>query len=222
IALAYDTIRGQTVLFGGTPDGITFFSDTWTWDGTTWTQRFPATSPTTPRGYYRVAYDAARQQVVLFGGQGPNNNPLYDDTWVWDGVNWTQKFPATKPSGRTLPAMAYDEARSQIALFGGFTGSFTNDTWVWGPPASSTCSIPPSGNGPISTSNPQGTTSEPISTGNGNYYYQHTDFVIPGRGMPLVFQRSYNSLDNYAGPLGTNWTHSYNVFLTGASSGIVI
>jgi len=28
--------------------------------------------------------------------------------------------------------MAYDEARTQIALFGGFTGSFSNDTWVWG------------------------------------------------------------------------------------------
>lgn len=96
----------------------------------TWTQKFPATSPS---GRYatRMAYDAARQQVVLFGGA---NNPItlvLGDTWVWDGVNWTQKFPATSPPGRHLHAMAYDDARTQIALFGGYTGSFANDTWVW-------------------------------------------------------------------------------------------
>ncbi len=128
--LAYDTIRGQTVLFGGTADGVTFFNDTWVWDGTTWTQKFPATSPS-PRVHAGMAYDEALQQVVLFGGA---NNPItlvLGDTWVWDGVNWTQKFPATSPPGRHLHAMAYDDARTQIALFGGYTGSFANDTWVW-------------------------------------------------------------------------------------------
>ena len=63
---------------------------------------------------------------------------------------------------------------------------------------------------------------EPVSTGNGNYYYQHTDFAIPGRGMPLVFQRSYNALDNYAGSLGADWTHNYNIILIQTSSGAVI
>jgi len=72
--------------------------------------------------------------------------------------------------------------------------------------------------GPPSSSNPVGTTSEPISTSNGNYVYQHTDLTIPGRGTPLVFQRGYNTLDNYSGPLGTNWTHSYNVIVTQPSS----
>jgi YD repeat-containing protein len=81
---------------------------------------------------------------------------------------------------------------------------------------------PPLGTGPANSSvSPQASVNEPISTGNGNYYYQHTDFVIPGRGMPLVLQRSYNTLDNYAGPLGTNWTHSYNVILTGTSDGTI-
>jgi len=64
------------------------------------------------------------------------------------------------------------------------------------------------------TYSPQATVAEPVATGNGNYFYQHTDLVIPGRGIPLVFQRSYNALDNYSGPLGANWTHSYNIVLT--------
>jgi RHS repeat-associated protein len=68
----------------------------------------------------------------------------------------------------------------------------------------------------------QAMVAEPVATGNGNYLYQHTDLVIPGRGIPLVFQRSYNTLDNYSGPLGTNWTHSYNIFLAGTPTGASI
>jgi len=64
--------------------------------------------------------------------------------------------------------------------------------------------------------------SEPVNTGNGNYFCQHTDIAIPGRGMPLVFERSYNALDNYFGPLGANWTHSYNVLLQDRSASVAV
>jgi RHS repeat-associated protein len=70
--------------------------------------------------------------------------------------------------------------------------------------------------------NQQGISAEPVSTGNGNYYYQHTDFTIPGRGLPVTFERAYNVLDNYSGPLGANWTHSYNIVLTAFPAGAVI
>lgn len=63
---------------------------------------------------------------------------------------------------------------------------------------------------------------EPVSTGNGNYFYEDTDFVLPSRGLPLAFTRSYNSLDNYEGPLGANWTDSYNIVLTPSASSAVI
>jgi hypothetical protein len=77
-----------------------------------------------------MAYDAARGQVVLFGGSCSSGG--LNDTWVWDGANWVQKFPATSPPARWAHAMAYDAARGQVVLFGG-TGSsfFLNDTWVW-------------------------------------------------------------------------------------------
>ena len=78
------------------------------------------------------------------------------------------------------------------------------------------------GIGAVGTANPQGTVAEPVSTGNGDYFYQHADFSIPGRGPQLLFQRAYNSLDSYSGPLGTNWTHSYNILLTNNSSTIDI
>ena len=74
----------------------------------------------------------------------------------------------------------------------------------------------------ISTVNPQISVQEPISTGNGNYYHQHTDVSFPGRGLGVVFSRTYNALDNYNGPLGANWTHSYNILLASTSSGVIV
>lgn len=76
--------------------------------------------------------------------------------------------------------------------------------------------------GGVGTNNPQATIAEPVSTGNGNHFYTHTDFATPGRGLRLVLQRAYNTLDAYAGPLGANWTHSYNIVLTDSSSVIVL
>ena len=44
--MAYDPVTGQLVLFGGyRVGGDIDFNDTWTYDGTTWTEQSPATSP---------------------------------------------------------------------------------------------------------------------------------------------------------------------------------
>lgn len=94
-----------------------------------WTQRTPATNPPVRAGH-SIAYDAARGQVVLFGGQ--NNVVSYmSDTWIWDGVNWTQKFPAHVPPARWLSTLVYDSLHEQVVLFGGANTDFLNDTWVW-------------------------------------------------------------------------------------------
>ena len=90
------------------------------------------TSYLSARMHHAMAYDAARQQVVLFGGEDGNTTFKLNDTWVWDGANWVQKFPATSPPERTVHAMAYDAARGQVVLFGGSGGgSLSNETWVW-------------------------------------------------------------------------------------------
>jgi hypothetical protein len=88
----------------------------------TWTQKFPAQGP--PAGTAFMAYDSARQQVVLFTGC---------DTWVWDGNTWTQKLPATSPPARCGTGLiVYDSARSEVVLFGGSNPSTEfNDTWTW-------------------------------------------------------------------------------------------
>ena len=74
-AMAYDSARGRTILFGGI--GGSFLGDTVEWDGTTWTQRVPATSPSA-RTYHAMAYDSARGVTILFGGA---NGSYLGDTW---------------------------------------------------------------------------------------------------------------------------------------------
>jgi RHS repeat-associated protein len=72
--------------------------------------------------------------------------------------------------------------------------------------------------GPPGPTNPTAFTSEPINTATGNYYATTVDFSAPSKGQPFRFARTYNSLSNYSGPFGANWTHSFNVFLSANSS----
>jgi len=122
-AMAFDTARGELVLFGGLALTGAILNDTWVWDGSTWTQKTPAASP--PAEYsMAMAYDSAHGQIVMFAS----------DTWLWDGSNWTQKSSPSKPSARRLSSMAYDSAHGQVVLFGGGSYDFTSllqDTWLW-------------------------------------------------------------------------------------------
>ncbi len=56
----------------------------------------------------------------------------------------------------------------------------------------------------------------PINTRSGNYHYSREDISIVALGGPLRFERSYNSLETglYTMPLGTGWTHNYDMDLT--------
>jgi len=123
-AMAYDAARQVVVLFGGENDDGEL-GDTWTWDGSAWTEIAPAASPS-PRTHAAMAYDAARQEVVLFGG---DDGSWLDDTWVWDGANWTEKSPSATPPDRS-PAMAYDSSRSVVVLL---VGNYSDEmeTWEW-------------------------------------------------------------------------------------------
>ena len=76
--------------------------------------------------------------------------------------------------------------------------------------------------GSNSTSNPTGSFAEPVNTATGNYFYQHTDLAMPGRGLPLAFTRTLNVRDASSGPFGPGWTHSYNLRLAESGDGSVV
>ena len=83
-AMAYDSARACTVLFGGFSGGLIPWADTWEWLGSGWVQRTPATHPPARAGH-AMAYDSARKQVVLFGGAF--GGAVLDDTWEYGPAN---------------------------------------------------------------------------------------------------------------------------------------
>ncbi len=136
-SIAYDPMTETVVLFGGLnvrvgASGGTFSNQTWTWDGTTWTQQFPSVSPSARSwNTNAMAYDTKLGKVVLFGGQA--SFVFTSETWEWDGTSktWTQQFPTHSPSPRTA-TLAYDYAAEQVVLFGGNTNGIAyNDTWTY-------------------------------------------------------------------------------------------
>lgn len=128
--LVYDQGRGVTVMFGGwngTSPG-TMHSSTWEYDGTDWTLRTLATTPT---ARYRSAhwYDDLRGRVVMYGGFG--NATALTDTWEYDGNDWTQ-VASVGPLRSTECIAAYDPWQRKALLFGGSGPAGTSqETWEY-------------------------------------------------------------------------------------------
>jgi hypothetical protein len=126
-AMAFDTHRGVTVLFGGVDDESNNLADTWEWDGKTWTEH--TVFGPSPRYNHSMAFDQARGVTVLFGGGGGG----HEDTWEWDGVGWTER-EVSGPGTRYRAAMVYDPARQACLIFGGLDGEplgLRDDLWAW-------------------------------------------------------------------------------------------
>ena len=137
-AMVYDSARGKVVMFGGHPVGSSMpVNDTWEYDGSNWTQVTTSGSPIARRNHAMV-YDSVRGKVVMFGGDrvsvfpgGSSPNPI-NDTWEYDGVNWALITTTTSPASRFWHAMAYDNARGQVVMFGGLNSvGWSSDTWEY-------------------------------------------------------------------------------------------
>jgi hypothetical protein len=150
--MVYDSARKKVILFGGqsaqgccggqqTLEVGQLLNDMWEWDGVTktWTQILPASGPVPPpRSFFGIAYDVARNKVVIHGGK---EYEVYyatgGDTWEWDPATqtWTN-FPYASGihyGGRRGMQMAYDPNLGQVIQFGGivYWGDFYEGTYAW-------------------------------------------------------------------------------------------
>ncbi len=92
-----------------------------------WTERAAGPSP---RSGHATAYDAARDELVLFGGF--DGTSRLDDTWVWSGEAWSERMPAVRPPARSSASMVYDAVREVIVMISGSGASGNlDDTWEW-------------------------------------------------------------------------------------------
>jgi hypothetical protein len=153
-AMAFDSTRNRAVLFGGFDTNNGRMADTWEWDGTNWSQMRPSISPSA-RFWHSMAYDPVRDRVILFGGDHIQPYSLGDvnDTWEWDGAQWTRDWTAAAPSVRAGQSMVYDSFLGRMVLFGGFNAgvtpnTYSNETWELGtgivtPPGSPQLTVSP-------------------------------------------------------------------------------
>ncbi|HEY6379773.1 MAG TPA: hypothetical protein VI316_11405, partial [Candidatus Dormibacteraeota bacterium] len=111
--MTFDPASQRVLLYGGDDlRAARVSTDTWSWDGLTWTRLHPGTSP--DQGGVMVG-DPVTSQVVLVtaNSAGPDSPP---DTWVWDGRTWTplRSPPATLPYGGTP---IYDASSAGVVVF---------------------------------------------------------------------------------------------------------
>ena len=142
VAMAFDPVSNSTLLFGGQVPGEPYIavSETWKLQSGQWALLSPGTSPPARSGAAMV-YDAAHNNIVLFGGTSITNGTLgpdLNDTWIWNGATgtWTQANPATSPPARRFDSqgMAFDPNTQTVVMFGGIDHTnavFFSDTWVW-------------------------------------------------------------------------------------------
>ncbi len=122
--MAYDTSRGESLIYGGSSGGENMKSDTWTYDYDTnmWTQITQGEGPG-PRENTWIAYDEANGAHVLFGGLGPGmqTTGLKGDTWILrlesDRGTWTsvgvEQTVEPPPSG--IPAYPLAAVAASLA-----------------------------------------------------------------------------------------------------------
>jgi len=118
----FDEVRGETVLVGGRDH-----ADTWSWNGTRWLSLPSMTIHPTSASSTTFAEPSAAGGIVQFGG---GIVPPFDETWRWDGANWTRHAgpgpgPRHYATSCTGPGLGY--------LFGGgiLGGATLGDFWTW-------------------------------------------------------------------------------------------
>jgi N-acetylneuraminic acid mutarotase len=112
-----------------------------------WALLEPAGAVPTARDGHGMVYDTARGKYILFGGYAADT--LLNDTWEYDPVAnaWTNLNPSGElPSARGSFGMAYDEARGQVILFGGWSEDLQlDDTWAYDPAVNTWTQLNPGG-----------------------------------------------------------------------------
>ena len=147
-AMAYDAAGGKVVLFGG-GDGSAA-AETWEYDGAaaTWAKVTPSSGAPSGRTHHALAYDLARQRLVLFGGY---DGTPESDTWEYDRATtrWTHVTPPGQaPSPRVRHAMVYDALRGKVVLFGGVDDDANAEIWEYDGPTARWTLVTPLGGRP--------------------------------------------------------------------------
>jgi hypothetical protein len=133
-SIVLDPAHRRAILFGGLA-GASYKNDTWVLDlvDSSWTRIVPLDAPPPVRAEHAAIYDAARDRMIIYGGQDASG--LLDDVWelsLAGTARWTRLQPSgASPGVRYGHSMTLDAPRSRAIVFGGFKTLLgpVNETW---------------------------------------------------------------------------------------------
>ncbi len=135
----YDSVNNRMIIFGGcSANCAPVLSDVWVLTNANgiggtpaWTQLSPGYGPAA-RANSAAAYDAADNQLIIFGGQDGSADPCstFTDVWVLTTANGLGDYPPTwslpfdlegpyGPPGQNGASSAYDTTTNVMSVFGG-------------------------------------------------------------------------------------------------------
>jgi hypothetical protein len=118
----YDSVRDRMVVFGGS-DAIDSWNDTWvlTFAGTpAWSELTPSGAPPSARFGHEAIYDAARDRMVVHGGnEGAESPSGAVFTLAFASPQWAAVAPGGTAPTRYDHAAIYDPTGDRMVLFGG-------------------------------------------------------------------------------------------------------
>jgi hypothetical protein len=127
----YDPVRDRILLFGGLDESRAFLSDVWALPltpGPEWSPLQPSGVAPAGRGGHAAIYDAPRDRMLVFGGDGGydearHQSLIYNDTWALDlaaSPAWRElSLTGGPPSARYDCTMTVDPGRSRLVIYGG-------------------------------------------------------------------------------------------------------
>lgn len=112
-----------------------------------WEAQAPTNSPN-QLGFGLLAFHEASGKIVYFGGDHNFAFHIFidasDDTWTWDGTDWTLESPVDRPVGLADFPIGYDPVREVVVVRSGvrrpdvvetgypyFNYNHTDFTWEW-------------------------------------------------------------------------------------------
>jgi hypothetical protein len=184
-ALVYHDALGSVLLVNAGLGGMDSPSSSartliWRWSGTEWSALDSMGPPI--RNLGGVAYDSAREVLVLYGGSY-SLDLVYADTWEWTPREGWRQRDVTGPGKRDHTALAYDQLLRRVILYGGqeTLESFPPDTWTW-----------------------DGSRWERVATTGPGSRFHHTLVYDPERGRTILF----GGIQPGAGDRGDTWSWS--------------
>jgi hypothetical protein len=128
--LVWDPLFTRIVMFAGyrVAAPAQSYGDTWSFANGAWSEIVPQAAGPGIRDSHGMAYDTARNRIVVFGG-------YLADVLELDGVAWTQAGRTDWPASQDRHVVAYDDDRDVVFLYGGSTEvweySVPAHTWTW-------------------------------------------------------------------------------------------